>query len=247
MVRRRAEDRLQRVAERPCERKRSRQSSAHQKRDVDVVQQAHCRRRDRLVVVVAIDALRSPGRKRTAHRNRPRRPSCRSSAYPAVLEATWWPESTFATRRMHTPPPFKGSATARGRHGRSSQRGSLRCRWVWGFRLAVTDRIGRPLARWLDAGWFVDDHIPVRDRLGELNTGQQWRTPRMGPAGRTGRRQGATTSSPHPDQLGGNAGRLCERVAYHVALLLPDGRRAWSVPTALDPGRPRLRGVRHPE
>jgi hypothetical protein len=122
-----------------------------------------------LVVVVAIDALRSSGRKRTASPK---------SVSTAVAQEKRPPRCAEGDMVVGIDVRHPTSAQASGRFAAPRRRavativlrnvGSLRCHWVWGFRLAVTDRIGRPLARWLDAGWFVDDYIPGAEKTFSL-------------------------------------------------------------------------------
>lgn len=122
-----------------------------------------------LVLVIAVDAVRSSDRKTTA---RPKTASpgeapgqrvrlCAQGDMAVAIDVRH-PSSSRASGRFEAP-RRRAVATIVLRNV-----GSLRCQWVWGFRMAVTDRTGRQVGRWLDSGWFVDDYIPGSEKTFSL-------------------------------------------------------------------------------
>jgi hypothetical protein len=122
-----------------------------------------------VVVVAAVDAFRSSDRKATAS------PEAASTAAPERQGVRRCAQGDMAVAIDVRHP---SSAQASGRFEATRRRavativlrnvGSMRCHWVWGFRLAVTDRAGRQVGRWLDSGWFVGDYIPGAEKTFSL-------------------------------------------------------------------------------
>lgn len=122
-----------------------------------------------LVLVIAVDAVRSSDRKTTAPPKTAtpgeapgQRVRLCAEGDMAVAIDVRHPSSSQASGRFEAP-RRRAVATIVLRNV-----GSLRCGWVWGFRLAVTDRAGRQVGRWLDSEWFVDDYIPGAERTFSL-------------------------------------------------------------------------------
>jgi hypothetical protein len=119
-----------------------------------------------LVVVAAVDALRSSDHNTTASPPTESTTTAKGAGYRRCARRDI--AVGIEVRRPSSLQQNSGTPEAAGRLPVATivvrNVGARRCLGIWGLRFTITDRAGKTVGKWLDSAWFVGYYPPDREK-----------------------------------------------------------------------------------